>query len=166
MSGQVSIRWTQRSAIVCAVVVISTVVIADEVPVYKSTGSSGEITYGDAPPSGARDTRVILVEPHPADPRAAAIAQNNLTETRQRMMREAEDRQRKLDVLDREVSVAASRDKSAQWELAKGREIGEGDRQGRRLAPRYWERQDALEREARLARMELDRLRAQRAMLR
>ncbi len=151
--------------VIAAVLLVPVVVLAGEVPVYKTASPRGSVSYADAPPVDQRNTSILLVEPHAADPEAAKVAQSALLDARRRQQQEAAARDEKLRQLNQEMLVAVRRLQQAQIEVEKGREIGAGDRQGRRLTPEYWQRQRLLEMEMTRAREDMARLRSQGAAL-
>lgn len=138
---------------------------AGERTVFRSEMPDGKVVYADAPLAGASRSVRLVLEPHPADPAQAQAAQRALQEARDRFRQEAQLRALRLGQLDARIALAARGLESAQAAQADGQGIGEGDRQGRRLTPAYWQRQQRLDAAVARARMTLDALTAERAAL-
>jgi hypothetical protein len=138
---------------------------ADTDTVVRSRMPDGSTAYSDAPATGAASTRTLEVEPHTADPEAAARANRELELSRQRMAAEIAAHEARRVELDQSVRVAADRLRQAQARRDEGRVIGEGDRQGRRFTADYWARQTALDAQVRAESAEVARLRRERAAL-
>lgn len=140
---------------------------AAEQTFYKSVLSNGRVVYGDAPATGAKRTEKITVRTDtPASEFDAAAAQRALEMSRQHLLRDAAARTARLTQLETEIATAYNELKDSGEAREVGREIQEGDRQGRRLLTPYWERQRSLEAAVRQARQRLDKLLAERAALR
>ena len=118
---------------------------AEERILYRSVLAGDRVVYSDAPIAGARSSRRIIVEPHPADERQALAAQHALALTRARLLKDFEARTARLQQLDNEIASAYERLGQARLQQERGRGVRDGERQGRRLTPPYWQRQRALE---------------------
>ena len=138
---------------------------ADERTLYKSVLRDGRVVYGDQPSTNARSTERITVEKHAADPQQAEAAQRALRLTREQLLQDAVARVARRKQIDNAVIDAYSDLKDAEARRVQGREIREGDRQGRRLLSTYTQRQRDLEGEAERKRQQLERLLMQRAAL-
>lgn len=138
---------------------------AEERILYRSVLAEGSVVYSDAPVAGARSSRRISVEPHPADERQALAAQRALALTRAQLLRDFEARTARLQQLDNEIASAYERLGQARLQQERGRGVRDGDRQGRRLTPPYWERQRALENAVTQHTRQLDALVRERAQL-
>lgn len=138
---------------------------ADERILYKSVLPDGRVVYADAPAPNAKRTEKIAVERHPPNPEDAAAAQRALTMTREQLLRDSATRAARLKQIDNQVDETYSELKRAQAAVEQGKEIQEGDRQGRRLLPAYFQRRQALAGAVQQARQRLDRLLAERRAL-
>lgn len=141
-------------------------VFADERTVFRSQMPDGRVVYGDAPVAGAARSARLLVEPHPGDPAQALAAQQALEATRERLQREARARSLRAEQLDERLRLASRELSVALSAQAQGETIGEGDRQGRRLTPSYWQRRQRQDAAVAIARERLNDLAAERAGLR
>lgn len=139
---------------------------ADERSVFRSQMPDGRVVYADAPVAGAVRSARLLVELHPGDPAQALAAQQALEATRERLLREAHARALRAEQLDERLRLATGELSLALSAQAQGEAIGEGDRQGRRLTPSYWQRQQRLDAAVAIARERLNALGAERAGLR
>ena len=140
---------------------------AAEQTFYRSVLSNGRVVYGDAPAAGAKRSEKITVRTDtPASEFDATAAQRALEMSRQQLLRDAAARSARLTQLETEIATAYNQFKESGEVREAGREIQEGDRQGRRLLAPYWERQRRLEAAVRQARQGLDKLLAERAALR
>ena len=129
---------------------------------YKSTDSSGRVIYSDQPAPGAVKIERVLVEP--LDPENAA----RIDAEREKLRQQAEEfqqrerqRERARDQAHAEMIAALDALKEAQQRREAGVEPLPGERLGdvgggTRLAPSYFERQQALDREVRAAQQRLE----------
>lgn len=138
---------------------------ADERSVFRSQMPDGRVVYADAPVAGAVRSARLLVEPHPGDPVQALAAQQALEATRERLLREGRARALQAERLDERLQLANRELSLALTAQAQGEAIGDGDRQGRRLTPSYWQRQQRLDAAVATARARLNALGAERASL-
>lgn len=165
------VSWQQARHALAAMLAIGAAAAAPppaaaaERTVFRSETADGKVVYSDAPIAGAIRSTPLALEPHPADPEQARAAQRALQATRERLRQDSQARATRLAELDARIALAARELASAQSAQADGQAIGEGDRQGRRLTPAYWQRQQRLAETAARASMRLDRLTAQRAAL-
>lgn len=143
----------------------SSIAAAGERAVFRSQMPDGRVVYADEPAAGAVRSARLLVEPHPGDPAQALAAQRALERTRARLLQQGQARSLKLAELDRGIAVAQRELSVAQSAQTDGQTVVEGDRQGRRFAPSYWQRQQFLAQAVARARLQLDALRAERAAL-
>lgn len=148
----------------CAAVAAATA-IAGERTVYRSELPGGRVLYSDAPAEGAGRVQSLKVEPHPADAQQARAAQRALAARREGLLREGQVRAERLSQIDAHAQRASEELQWARAEREAAQGIREGDRQGRRLTPSYWQRQQrAADAEAR-AQQRLDGLARERAVL-
>lgn len=138
---------------------------AEERIVYRSEMPDGRVLYGDAPVSGARQSTRLQIERHAANPQQEEAAQRALALTRAQILRDADARAARLRQLDNLASDAYENVRRAQEQREAGRSVVEGDKQGRRLTPSYWERQRQLENRFRVAQQRLESLLSERTAL-
>jgi Domain of unknown function (DUF4124) len=118
---------------------------------YRSTDSSGRVTYSDKPLPGAVKVERLLVEPADPDNAARIEAEHEKLHQQAEEVRERErQRERALDKAHAEVIAALDALKEAQRRREAGVEPLPGERAGNRrggsrLAPSYFERQQALD---------------------
>ncbi|KQB56673.1 MULTISPECIES: DUF4124 domain-containing protein [Acidovorax] len=154
-----------RLAACAALSGIATLSIADERIIYKSTLSDGRIIYSDEPVPKASRKEKISIERHPPNAQDAEAAQKALSMSRAQLLENAAARSARLKQLDKQVDDAYSELKSAESALQQGQEVQEGERQGRRLTPSYFQRRQALANAVQKARRRLDGLLNERASL-
>jgi hypothetical protein len=139
---------------------------------YKSTDSSGRVTYSDKPLPGAAKVERVLVEP--LDPESAArgeaAREKSRRETDEFQQRERQ-REQALDKAHAGVIAALDALKETQQRREAGIEPLPGERLGNarggsRLAPSYFKRQRALDREVSAAEQRLEQAYARRNELR
>lgn len=139
---------------------------------YKSTDSSGKVSYSDQPLPGAVKVERVRVEP--LDPENAARGEAEHEKLRRQAekfrLRERE-RERVLDNAHAEVIAALDALKEAQRQREAGVEPLPGERLGdvrggSRLAPSYFQRLQALDREVSAAQLRLEQAYARRNELR
>lgn len=137
--------------------------LATEQILYKSVLPDGTVSYSDKPLPGIR-REPLAVEPHPADPRAAQAAEIS-AKRREQMLRSFDARAARAAALDQQISVAATVAEQTRGQAQRGEAVQEGDRQGRRLTPEYFRRQQLLRAAQAQAEVELNTLLQQRAAL-
>lgn len=158
----------QQAARFAALVLLcaaATATLADERTVYRSELRDGRVVYGDAPVPGARQSLRIQIERHAGNPQQEEAAQRALTLSRQQILRDADARSARLRQLDNEASDSYEAVRKAQQELESGSTVREGDRQGRRLLPSYWDRQRRLQLQLRAEQQRLESILEQRSAL-
>ena len=116
---------------------------------YKSVLPNGRVVYGDAPQPQARRNEKINIEIHASDPAQAKLELRALAMTRKQLLSDADARAARLRQLDREIVAAYAELQAAEGERELGGAVQEGERQGRRLSPAYWQRQRSLDAAAR-----------------
>lgn len=158
-------RWWLLALLALCGLGASSIAAAGERAVFRSQMPDGRVVYADEPVAGAVRSARLLVEPHPGDPAQALAAQHALEATRARLQQQGQARALKLAELDRGIAVAQRELSVAQSAQTDGQTVVEGDRQGRRFAPSYWQRQQFLAQAVARARLQLDALRAERAAL-
>jgi hypothetical protein len=138
---------------------------AGEQTFYKSVLRNGRVVYADAPAPDAKRTEKITVRTDTPGFEAVEKANRALEMSRQQLLHDAAARNARLVQLEGEIAAAYKEFQTAETGRETGREMQEGDRQGRRLLPQYAERQRALDSALKQARQKLDRLLAERAAL-
>ena len=140
---------------------------AAEQTFFKSVQPDGRVVYGDSPTAGAKHSEKITVRTDTLNSEAEAeAAKRALQMSRQQLLRDSAARSARLTQLESRIAATYSELQSAQAERDSGREMQEGDRQGRRQSAQYWERQRRLDAAVRQIRQDLDRLLAERNALR
>lgn len=157
-------RWLRAAMLALCGAVGAGTAIAGERTVYRSEMPGGRVLYSDAPAAGAGRVQRMMVEPHPADPQQALAAQRVLASWREALQREGRLRSERLAQIDAEARGVREELQRAAAGRAAAQDVQAGDRQGRRLTPTYWQRQQrAADAEAR-AQLRLDELTRERAI--
>jgi Domain of unknown function (DUF4124) len=120
--------------------------------VYKYTDPTGRITYTDDPTAGGGAARPVET---PA-PTGAAVSTAGLSDADRKLLEQAKQRAASLDRAVADIVTANAELRAAEAQREQGIEPAEGDRQGRRYRPEYWERQRANQRAIENARARLD----------
>lgn len=161
--------YTRRTACLALLLVACVRASVMAQTLYKSTNSSGEVTYSDKPVPGAVEIEGPPSEP--LDPESAARVEAE----RQKLHQQEEEfdqrerkRERGLDKADAEVTAAINALKEAQQRRAAGVEPLPGERLGKIgggsiLAAPYFERQQALANEVSAAQQRLEQAYARRS---
>lgn len=139
---------------------------AEERILYKSIMPNGQVVYSDEPEAKAKRSYAISVEPHPADPQQAEAAQRALAMTREQLLKDAAARSLRLKDLDNQIASAYEELRGRRSDQEAGRQVVEGDRQGRRFSSQYGRRQRSLASETEQAQRKLDKLIKERDALR
>lgn len=132
--------------------------------VYKYTDGKGGTVYTDDPKSAPGKARRVDIPPRPES--SGAAPQTHLSESDQRLLGDAQRRTAELDRATDDIIAASRALREAQDRRERGIEPHEGERQGRRFRPEYWQRRQAEEREVEVARARLDDALARRNALR
>ena len=135
---------------------------------YKSTDSSGEVTYSDKPVPGAVEIEGPPSEP--LDPESAARVEaerQKLHQQEEEFEQRERERERELDRADAEVTAAINALKEAKQRREAGVDPLPGERLGKigggsTLAAPYFERQQALANEVSAAQQRLEQAYARR----
>jgi len=131
--------------------------------VYQYTGPGGQLIYTDDPNAGNGTARAL--DPPPPPPGRTAPAPG-LSDTEKELLEQANKRAAALDRAIADIVSAHHELRAAEARRDAGIEPLEGERQGRRFRPGYWQRQQALERDVAAARAKLDDALARRNALR
>lgn len=137
---------------------------ATEQVFYKSILPDGTVSYSDKPLRGTR-AEPVVVEPHPADPKAAQEASVDAARRRQALLRSFDARAARAAQLDQQIPAAAAVAEQARDTAWRASTVQEGDRQGRRLTAEYFRRQEMYQSAQAQAERRLDALLQQRAAL-
>jgi len=116
--------------------------------VYKYTDKKGRVIYTDDPKAGGGRAR-------PVEDATTIIASPPSTGDTANMLEQAEKRDAALDRAVSDISTAYGALRSAEVRKEAGVEPIEGERQGRRFRPEYWQRQQALQYDVDVARARL-----------
>ncbi|HEY8067927.1 MAG TPA: DUF4124 domain-containing protein [Burkholderiales bacterium] len=119
--------------------------------VYKYTDSAGRVVYTDDPAAGGGAARLVETPP-PATPAPAAA----LSASDKKLLDQANLRAAALDRAVADIVVAHTELRAAEARREQGTEPIEGERQGHRFRPEYWQRQQALKNGVDIARAKLD----------
>ena len=129
--------------------------------IYRYTEKDGRVVYTDDPNAGGGTARPVenTTSVVPAPPPAASG-------TVRQIERQADQRVADLDRAVEDIAAATAALRDAEARRLAGIEPIEGERQGRRQRPEYWERQQALQRDVDAAQRRLDEANARRNALR
>ena len=130
--------------------------------VYKYTAPDGRVTYTDDPKAADGTARAL----EPAPPPGTTPPAPSLSEADQKLLEQAKQRAAALDRAIEDIVAAHAALRAAEARRDAGVEPVEGERQGRRYRPEYWDRQQGLERDIASARAKLDEALARRNALR
>lgn len=119
----------------------------------------GRILYSDVPVPGALSVRPIRIEP------IAEGARHEHVSPQADLLRQADARASRLRQLDQMVNDAYETLQAVQREQVAGRDVVEGERQGRRLLPSYADRQRSLQSKVLAATQRLEQLVQERSAL-
>jgi len=120
--------------------------------VYKYTDPAGRVTYTDDPKAGGGAARQVDI---PASPGASAPAAG-LSDSDRQLLEQAKRRAAGLDRAVEDIVAAHTELRAAEARREQGIEPIEGERQGRRYRPEYWQRQQGLQRAIEVARAKLN----------
>lgn len=147
-------------AVPLAALLLATGSAASAQTVYKYTDKDGHVVYTDNPKAGGgaaqpvEDKTMIVPAPSGTAPEA------------RRLLDQADKRDAELDRAVSEIASAHAALREARARQQAGIEPVEGERQGRRFRPEYWQRQEALQRAVDVARVKLEDALARRNALR
>jgi hypothetical protein len=129
--------------------------------VYKYTDRNGQVVYTDDPNAGGgtaqpvEDKTSIVTVPAPANGEAA-----------RKLLEQADKRAAALDRATSDIAAAQIALNEALARQEAGVEPVEGERQGRRYRPEYWQRQQKLQNDVARSRARLEEALARRNALR
>lgn len=158
-------RLIARTVLAVSGVAVALAATGGERILYKSVLPGGRVVYGDAPASAATRSERIAVEIHPADSQDSEAGLRSLALTRQQLLRDSAARTARLKQLDKQIIATYGELNAAELLREQGREIQNGDRQGRRILGGFYERQRRLEGAAAQVRQRLDALVRERKAL-
>jgi len=145
-----------------AIACIATAAASQEV--YKYTTPGGSTVYTDDPAATNKGGQKVDLPPTPPSSPAAPPAA--MSEVDRRLAEQAGQRAAALNRASADIVAAYEALRAAEASRAAGVEPAEGDRQGRRFRPEYWQRQHALEQDVVSAKARLDEALARRNALR
>lgn len=145
-----------------AITSFATAAAAQEV--YKYTAPGGSTVYTDDPAAANKGAQRVDLPATP--PSSAGAAPAGLSAADRKLAEQADQRMAALDRATVDIVAAHNSLRSAEARRAEGVEPVEGERQGRRYRPEYWERQRALEQDVASAKARLDDALARRDALR
>jgi hypothetical protein len=137
-------------AIAAALALLATAAGAQSV--YKYTEPDGRVIYTDNPDRGNGRARPIEI---PASP-GAIVPAPGLSAPDKKLLEQADRRAAALDRAVADIVVAHTELRAAETRREQGIGPIEGERQGHRFRPEYWDRQQALKNDIDLARAKLD----------
>ena len=116
---------------------------------YRCTDAQGRVLFTDNPNAGKCTPQ--KVETPPARPQAPGIREGE-----RRLLEQSNKRAAELDRAMADIVTAFTALRAAEARRDQGIEPIEGDRQGRRFRPEYWQRRQALQRDVDQARAQLN----------
>jgi len=128
--------------------------------VYKYTTPGGNTVYTDDPAAAGKGGQKVDLPPAPPSAGSPPAA---LSDADRKLAAQADQRMAALDRASADIVAAHEALRTAEARRAEGIE---GDRQGRRYRPEYWERQRALEQAVASAKARLNDALARRNALR
>lgn len=120
--------------------------------VYKYTDPSGRVIYTDDPNAGGGAARPVEL---PASPGGTAPTVGQ-SDSEKQLLQQADQRTAALDQAVADIIAAHNELRAAEARRREGIEPIEGERQGRRFRPEYWERQRAIQSDIEAARAKLN----------
>jgi uncharacterized protein involved in exopolysaccharide biosynthesis len=129
--------------------------------VYRCVDAQGRVGYTDKPAGPNCTLQRIEVPPSSAGGRPPG-----LSESEKKLLEQADRRAAELDRATADMVSAFEALRAAEARRDQGVQPLEGERQGRRYRPEYWQRQQALKRDVDLARAKLEDALARRNALR
>jgi hypothetical protein len=145
-----------------AITGIATAAAAQEV--YKYTTPGGGTVYTDNP--AAVNKGAQKVDLPPTAPSSPVAPSSGLSDADRTLAEQADRRAAELNRAAADIVAAHESLRAAEANRAAGAEPIEGDRQGRRFQPEYWERQRSLEQDVVSSKARLDDALARRNALR
>jgi len=137
-------------AVMLAAVLPATGDIALAQGVYKYTDKDGHTVYTDNPKAGGGTAQ-------PVEGSTVSVTPPAMTsEDTRRLLEQARQRDAALDRAVDDIAIAHAALRKAEARQQDGVEPIEGERQGRRFRPEYWQRQQSLQRDVDIARAQLN----------
>jgi hypothetical protein len=130
--------------------------------VYKCTEPGGRVVYTDNPNSCTGSVTQVEAPQQPGTAPSSA----KLSDGERKLAREADQRAAALDKAYADIVASFNALRAAEARRDAGIEAQEGERQGRRHRPEYWQRQQALKHDVDDAQARLDDAMARRNALR
>ena len=120
--------------------------------VYKYTDPSGRVIYTDDPSAGGGAARPVEIQV----PAGGATPAAGLSDSDRQLLEQAKRRAAGLDRAVADIVAAHAELRDAMARREQGVEPIEGERQGRRYRPEYWERQRANQRAVEVAQAKMN----------
>jgi len=120
--------------------------------VYKYTDPAGRVVYTDDPTAAGGAARPVETPAPPATAGPASV----LSASDSKLLDQASQRAASLDRAVADIVAAYTELRAAEARRDQGIEPTEGERQGRRYRPEYWQRQQALKDSIDIARAKLN----------
>jgi hypothetical protein len=118
--------------------------------VYKYTDKDGRVVYTDDPNAGGGTARPV------EDTTTTISSPTGANDPERKLLEQAQKRDAALDRAVSDITAAYGSLREAEVRKEAGVEPVEGERQGRRYRPEYWQRQQALQRDVDVARARLN----------
>jgi uncharacterized protein DUF4124 len=165
LPARAPVERAMRTRLCCLLNLLALVALAPGAQaqgVYKYTTPDGQVIYTDDPNAGSGTARALELPPPPGSKPPAP----RLSDAEKKLLEQANQRAAALDRAVADIVAAQDALRVAEARRDAGVEPLEGERQGRRHRPEYWQRQQALERDVVSARKSLDDALARRNALR
>ncbi len=130
-------------SLLIAFAIAGTTLSAAAQEVYKYTTPGGSTVYTDDPAAANKGAQKVDLPATP--PSTAGAPSSGLSAADRKLAEQADQRMAALDRASADIVAAHDSLRAAEARRAAGVEPAEGERQGRRYRPEYWERQHALE---------------------
>jgi hypothetical protein len=147
-------------AVLLAAVLLTASVSSQAQGVYKYTDKNGRVVYTDDPKAGGGHAQPV------EDAGMSIPSPSTSTPEARRLLEQAGRRDAELDRATGDIASAHAALREAEERKQAGIEPIEGERQGRRFRPEYWQRQQALQRDVDVSRAQLEDALARRNALR
>lgn len=151
-------------SLLIAFAIAGTALPATAQEVYKYTAPGGSTVYTDDPAAANKGAQKVDLPAAP--PSAARTPSSGLSAADRKLAEQSDKRMAALDRASADIVAAHNSLLDAEARRTAGVELLEGERQGRRYRPEYWDRQRALEQDVASARARLNDALARRNALR
>ena len=151
-------------SLLIAFAIAGTALAAAAQEVYKYSTPGGGTVYTDDPAAANKGAQKVDLPATP--PSSAGAPPAGLSQADRKLAEQADQRMAALDRASADIVAAHSSLRDAEARRSAGIEPVEGERQGRRYRPEYWDRQRALEQDVASANARLSDALARRDALR